>query len=56
MSSGGEMTATIYWLVAPLGGAAPIPGGDYRAHLPAKPFIIADPIRGGFPWLCSPQS
>ena len=36
MSSGGDVTAAIYWLVAPLGGAVPIPGGDYRAHLPAK--------------------
>jgi len=36
MSSGGDMTAAIYWFVAPLAGAVPIPGGDYRAHLPAK--------------------
>lgn len=36
MSSGGDLTAAVYWFVAPLGGAAPIPGGDYRAHLPAK--------------------
>jgi gamma-glutamylcyclotransferase (GGCT)/AIG2-like uncharacterized protein YtfP len=36
MSSGEDVRAAIYWFVAPLGGAAPIPGGDYRAHLPAK--------------------
>jgi len=36
MSSGGDVRAAIYWFVAPLGGAAPIPGGDYRAHPPAK--------------------
>ena len=36
MVSGGEVTASIYWYVAPLGGAVPIPGGDYRAHPPAK--------------------
>ena len=38
MSSGGEVTASIYWFVSPLGGAVPIPGGDYRAHLPVKSF------------------
>lgn len=36
LASGGEVTASIYWYVAPLGGAVPIPGGDYRAHAPAR--------------------
>ena len=36
MASGGLVTACIYWYVGPLGGAVPIPGGDYRAHSPAK--------------------
>ena len=36
MISGGQVTASIYWYVAPLGGGVPIPGGDYRAHPPAK--------------------
>jgi gamma-glutamylcyclotransferase (GGCT)/AIG2-like uncharacterized protein YtfP len=36
MDSGGLVTACIYWHVGPLGGAVPIPGGDYRAHPPAK--------------------
>ncbi len=36
LASGGEATASIYWYVAPLGGAVPIPGGDYRAHTPAR--------------------
>jgi len=36
MLSGGQVTASIYWYVGPLGGGVPIPGGDYRAHPPAK--------------------
>ena len=36
MLSGGQVTASIYWYVGPLSGAVPIPGGDYRAHSPAK--------------------
>lgn len=36
MDSGGQVTAAIYWYVGPLGGAVSIPGGDYRAHPPAK--------------------
>jgi gamma-glutamylcyclotransferase (GGCT)/AIG2-like uncharacterized protein YtfP len=36
MASGGQVTACIYWYAGPLGGAVPIPGGDYRAHVPAK--------------------
>jgi len=36
LTSGGEVTASIYWYVAPLSGAVAIPGGDYRAHAPAK--------------------
>ncbi|HEY4911632.1 MAG TPA: gamma-glutamylcyclotransferase family protein, partial [Methylomirabilota bacterium] len=34
MDSGGLVRACIYWHVGPLGGAVPIPGGDYRAHPP----------------------
>lgn len=36
LASGGQVTACMYWYVAPLGGAVAIPGGDYRAHSPAK--------------------
>ena len=36
MAGGREVTACIYWYVGPLGGAVPIPGGDYRAHSPAQ--------------------
>ena len=36
MTSGGQVPASIYWYVGPLAGAVPIPGGDYRAHPPAK--------------------
>ena len=36
MASGERGTAWIYWYVGPLGGAVPIPGGDYRAHPPAR--------------------
>ena len=31
-----RVTAYIYWYVGPLRLAVPIPGGDYRAHVPAK--------------------
>lgn len=36
MAGGGQVTACIYWYAGPLGRAIPIPGGDYRAHAPAK--------------------
>ncbi len=36
MAGGGRVTACIYWYVGSLGRAVPIPGGDYRAHVPAK--------------------
>jgi gamma-glutamylcyclotransferase (GGCT)/AIG2-like uncharacterized protein YtfP len=36
MAGGGRVTAYIYWYVGPLGRAVPIPGGDYRAHSPAR--------------------
>jgi gamma-glutamylcyclotransferase (GGCT)/AIG2-like uncharacterized protein YtfP len=35
MDDGGEQTAFIYWFRDPLRGV-PIPGGDYRAHAPAR--------------------
>ena len=31
-----QVTAYIYWYVGPVGEAVPIPGGDYRAHPPAR--------------------
>jgi gamma-glutamylcyclotransferase (GGCT)/AIG2-like uncharacterized protein YtfP len=31
-----ERLAHVYWYVGPLGGAVPIPGGDYRTHAPAQ--------------------
>jgi gamma-glutamylcyclotransferase (GGCT)/AIG2-like uncharacterized protein YtfP len=36
MAGGGRVTACIYWYVGPAARAVPIPGGDYRAHSPAK--------------------
>ena len=36
MAGGWQVTACIYWYVGPLDRAVPIPGGDYRAHSPAK--------------------
>ena len=36
MAGGREVTAFIYWYVGPLGRGVPIPGGDYRAHAPAR--------------------
>ena len=36
MAGGGQVTACIYWYVGSVDRAVPIPGGDYRAHSPAK--------------------
>jgi gamma-glutamylcyclotransferase (GGCT)/AIG2-like uncharacterized protein YtfP len=36
LAQGRRVTAYIYWYVKPVGLAVPIPGGDYRAHPPAK--------------------
>lgn len=36
LARGRRVTARIYWYVGPLRRAVPIPGGDYRAHAPAK--------------------
>ena len=33
---GRETTAFIYWYTGPLDRGIPIPGGDYRAHSPAR--------------------
>ena len=33
---GGSVRACMYWYVGPLDRAIPIPGGDYRAHAPAR--------------------
>jgi len=35
-TSGGWVEAYVYWYVGPLDGAVPVPGGDYRAHAPAR--------------------
>jgi len=35
-ASAGWVEAYVYWYVGPLDGAVPIPGGDYRAHAPAR--------------------
>ena len=56
MASGGQVTACIYWYVGSLGGAVPIPGGDYRAHPPARSFHHRSFTRGGFKCPCSRQS
>jgi len=36
LAGGRQVTAYIYWYVGSLRRALPIPGGDYRAHSPAK--------------------
>jgi len=36
LAGGRQVAARIYWYVGPLRRAVPIPGGDYRAHAPAK--------------------
>jgi gamma-glutamylcyclotransferase (GGCT)/AIG2-like uncharacterized protein YtfP len=36
LAEGRQVTACIYWYVGSLARAVPIPGGDYRAHSPAK--------------------
>ena len=36
LASGGTVWAYVYWYVGPLEGAVPVPGGDYRAHAPAR--------------------
>jgi len=36
LGGGRQVTASIYWYVKPVDRAVPIPGGDYRAHAPAK--------------------
>ena len=36
LAGGRQVTAYIYWYVGPLRRALPIPGGDYRAHSPAR--------------------
>jgi gamma-glutamylcyclotransferase (GGCT)/AIG2-like uncharacterized protein YtfP len=36
LAGGRQVTACIYWYVGPLCRAVPIPGGDYRAHAPAR--------------------
>jgi gamma-glutamylcyclotransferase (GGCT)/AIG2-like uncharacterized protein YtfP len=35
-SSGREVDAFIFWYAGPLDRGIPIPGGDYRAHAPAR--------------------
>jgi gamma-glutamylcyclotransferase (GGCT)/AIG2-like uncharacterized protein YtfP len=32
---GRELAAWMYWYIGPLDRGVPIPGGDYRAHVPA---------------------
>ena len=36
LAGGPQVTAYIYWYAGPLRRAVPIPGGDYRAHSPAR--------------------
>lgn len=36
LAGGREAVAQIYWYVGPLAHGVPIPGGDYRAHAPAR--------------------
>jgi gamma-glutamylcyclotransferase (GGCT)/AIG2-like uncharacterized protein YtfP len=36
MADGRQVTASMYWYVGPLDRGVPVPGGDYRAHAPAR--------------------
>jgi gamma-glutamylcyclotransferase (GGCT)/AIG2-like uncharacterized protein YtfP len=36
LDGGGETGAFVYWYRGPLDRGVPIPGGDYRAHAPAR--------------------
>ena len=36
MADNREVAAFIYWYVGPLDRGVPVPGGDYRAHVPAR--------------------
>ena len=36
LAGAGQITAYIYWYLGSLRRAGPIPGGDYRAHAPAR--------------------
>ena len=47
MADGRAVTAFIYWYVGPLDRGMPIPGGDYRAHAPARSIHHKDLSRGG---------
>jgi gamma-glutamylcyclotransferase (GGCT)/AIG2-like uncharacterized protein YtfP len=47
MADGREVTAFIYWYEGPLGRSVPIPGGDYRAHVPARAIHRSSFYRGG---------
>jgi len=47
MADGSLITAFIYWYVGPLGRSVPIPGGDYRAHGPARSIHRRKLHRGG---------
>lgn len=46
MADGREAPAFIYWYTGPLDRGVPIPGGDYRAHAPARS-IHRTTSRGG---------
>jgi gamma-glutamylcyclotransferase (GGCT)/AIG2-like uncharacterized protein YtfP len=39
LASGRMVTAWIYWYQGPRHRAMPIPGGDYRQHLPARTLL-----------------
>ena len=36
VDGGGQVRAFVYWYRGPLDRGVPIPGGDYRAHAPAR--------------------
>jgi gamma-glutamylcyclotransferase (GGCT)/AIG2-like uncharacterized protein YtfP len=46
MADGRDLTAFVYWYTGPLDRGVPIPGGDYRAHAPARS-IHRTTSRGG---------
>jgi len=46
MADGREVAAFVYWYRGPLDRSVPIPGGDYRAHAPARS-IHRTTSRGG---------
>jgi gamma-glutamylcyclotransferase (GGCT)/AIG2-like uncharacterized protein YtfP len=47
LDDGGRVIAFVYWYRGPLDAGVPIPGGDYRAHAPARSIHYTPKNPGG---------